>query len=95
MGRGPPGASSGGANNACLDTRKSAKETVASSDNCVLAFAGLNLRHRVNTDVGALSGLRTESDSDPIKTNVRADPVATAPGSDTTWAVAKAYAHLI
>jgi hypothetical protein len=27
--------------------------------------------------------VRTGSGSDPIRTNVRADPVATAPGSDT------------
>ena len=31
---------------------------------------------------GALRGVRTESGSEPIKTNVRADPVAVAPGSD-------------
>ena len=32
-------------------------------------------------------GVRTASGSDPIKTNVRADPVATAPGSDTETAL--------
>jgi hypothetical protein len=32
-------------------------------------------------------GVRTESGSDPIKKKVRADPVATAPGSDTAAVV--------
>jgi len=49
---------------------------------CRFPIADLKSRRHVNSDVGRIA-IRTASGSDPIKTQVRDDPIATAPASDT------------